>query len=329
MGDIKRRGSWRHYRGTPTTYVRQLKRGKLVREGAGLAFWFRPLTGALSEVPVDDREIAFTFRARTRDFQEVNVQTTVTFRVADPAIAATRLDFGIDPNSGQLRARPLDQVAGMLTELAQQYALDLFGDLDMTDALVRGPVLVRDGVSTGLTGDARLAEVGLAVIGVRITGVVADPDVQRALQTPAREVVQADADKATYERRALAVERERAIAENELANQIELARREQTLVAQRGANERKRAEEEAAAQALTAAGTADRTRVLADADAYRTQTVGDAEAAAEAARLAAIATVEPAKLLALALRELGGQLPQIGQLTVTPDLLTNLVGRLQ
>ncbi len=38
-----------------------------------------------------------------------------------------------------------------------------------------------------------------------------------------REAVQQDADRATYERRADAVHRERAIAENELANQIELA----------------------------------------------------------------------------------------------------------
>ena len=328
MADIKRRGPWRHYRGTPTTYVRQLKRGELVREGAGLAFWFRPLTGALSEVPIDDREIAFTFRARTRDFQEVAVQTTVTFRFAQPATAAARLDFGVNPDNGQLRARPLDQIGGMLTGLAQQYALDLVGELDLTDAVVRGPALIRDGVATGLIGDRRLAEVGLTVIGVRIAGVVADPEVQRGLETPTREAVQGQADKATYERRALAVERERAIAENEMANQIELARREQTLVAQRGANDRKRAEEDAAAQALTAAGKADRTRVLAEADAFRTRTVGEAEAQAEQAKLAALADVDPAKLLALALREVGGQLPQIGQLTVTPDLVTKLVGAL-
>ena len=53
-----------------------------------------------------------------------------------------------------------------------------------------------------------------------------EPDVERALQTPARELVQQEADRATFERRALAVDSERAIAENELANQIELATRE-------------------------------------------------------------------------------------------------------
>lgn len=329
MGDIKRLGPWYHYRGTPTSYVRQLKRGRPGREGAGLAFWFRPLNCVLSEVPIDDRELAFAFRARTRDFQEVTVQATVTFRVAEPAATVERLNFGIDPVTGQLRERPLDQIGGMLTELAQQYALDLLAELDLTDAIVRGPVLVRGGVTTGLVGDTRLAEVGLAVIGVRITGVVADPEVQRALQTPTRETVQGEADRATFERRALAVEQERAIAENEMATQIELAKREETLVAQHGANERRRAEEAAAAEAVEAAAKAGRTKVLADAEAYRTTTVGEATAGAEAAKLAALNGIEAEKLMALALRELAGQMPQIGQINLTPDMLTALIGRMK
>src|SRR4029079_13124978 len=99
----------------------------------------------------------------------------------------------------------------------------------------------------GLAGDARLAETGLAVVDVRVVAVRAEADVERALQTPTREQVQQDADKATFERRALAVERERAIAEHELQNQIELARREEQLVEQKGQNERKRSTEQAAA----------------------------------------------------------------------------------
>jgi hypothetical protein len=73
--------------------------------------------------------------------------------------------------------------------------------------------------------------------------------VEKALRTPAREKVQQEADRATYERRALAVERERAMCENELQSQIELARREQQLVTQPGANNRRKAEETAAAAA--------------------------------------------------------------------------------
>ena len=75
-----------------------------------------------------------------------------------------------------------------------------------------------------------------------------EPEVEKALRTPTRERVQQEADKATFERRAVAVERERAIGENELQTQIELARREEQLVIQRGVNTRREAEEAAAAE---------------------------------------------------------------------------------
>ena len=56
---------------------------------------------------------------------------------------------------------------------------------------------------------------GMAVVATRVVALRAEPEMERALQTPTREQVQQDADKATYERRAVAVQRERAIAEND------------------------------------------------------------------------------------------------------------------
>ncbi len=54
---------------------------------------------------------------------------------------------------------------------------------------------------------------------------------------------------------------------------------------------------------------------------------GEAEADAEAAKLAAYRELEQATLLGLALRELAGNLPNITNLTVTPDLLTPVLAR--
>ncbi|MGH9284520.1 MAG: SPFH domain-containing protein, partial [Acidimicrobiales bacterium] len=277
---------------------------------------------------VDDREQPLLFHGRTLDFQDVTVQATVTYRVADPALAAARIDFGIDPGDGEWRAMPLEQVGSMLTELAQQHTLDLLAGMTLTRALAEGMAAVRGRISSGLGNDPRLAGTGLAVVDVRVVAVRAEPDTERALQTPAREQVQQEADRATYERRALAVERERAIAENELQNQIELARREEQLVDQQGQNERRRATESAAAALIEAEGQAERQRMLAHSRAEATRAVGLAEADAEGARLAAYGGVEASTLLALALKELAGSLPQIGTLTVTPDLLTPLLARL-
>ena len=49
MATITRYPGVRHLRSTPTTHVLQLRRGRVRRSGVGLAFWFRPLTAALSE----------------------------------------------------------------------------------------------------------------------------------------------------------------------------------------------------------------------------------------------------------------------------------------
>lgn len=51
-------------------------------------------------MPLDDREQALFFHARTADFQDVTVQATVTYRIVDPVSATTRVDFGVDPATG-------------------------------------------------------------------------------------------------------------------------------------------------------------------------------------------------------------------------------------
>jgi regulator of protease activity HflC (stomatin/prohibitin superfamily) len=328
MADITKYPFFRHLRAEPTSYVRHLHKGEVAHEGPGLAFWFRPLTAALSQVPIDDREQPLLFHARTADFQDVTVQATVTYRVVDPALAATRIDFGIDPVWGTWRATPLEQLGGLLTELAQQHTLDLLAGMTLTRALAEGLAAVRGRLTTGLADDGRLAETGLAVVDVRVVAVRAEPDVERALQTPTREQVQQEADRATYERRALAVESERAIAENELQNQIELARREEQLVAQRGQNARRKAEEDAATDGIAADAEAARERLLAEAGADTTRLLGLAQAEARAALLDAYKEIEAAKIIGLALKDLAENLPEIGTLNITPDLLTPVLARL-
>ncbi|CAN5480837.1 SPFH domain-containing protein [soil metagenome] len=321
-----------------------------MHEAAGTSFLFWPLTAALSEVPLEDRQQPLLFHARTADFTDVTVQATITYRVVDPPLAATRIDFSIDPRAGRWNATPLDTIGGLLTELAQQPALDALAALPLEQALTTGMTVVRDRVAQTLAADDRLPQRGLAVIDVRVVGVKADAELERNLQTPARERVQAESDRATYERRGLAVDRERVIAENELANQIELARREEQLVTRRGQNDRQRATELAAAEAIAAQAAAERDRLAAEvateqqrllavtaaegedlqgAALARTATlIGHAEAETQAATLEAYREVDPTLVLALAVRELAGQLPAIGTLHLTPDLLGDLFGRL-
>ncbi|WP_327185547.1 SPFH domain-containing protein [Streptomyces sp. NBC_01334] len=307
MADITRRLGWRHLRGAPTAHVRHHRSGKLAHDGPGLSFWFRSLSAALSEVPVDDRELAMTFHARTVDFQDVAVQATVTYRISDPAVAAARLDFSIDPDTGIWRSAPLEQLGTLLTETAQQHALDVLARTSLASALVDGVTSVRERVAAGLAAEPRLPATGIEIVAVRVVALRPEPEVERALRTPAREQIQQEADRATYERRAVAVERERTIAENELASKIELARREEQLVEQRGTNTRREAEENAAADKVRAEAEASRSVRLAEAEAARSVKLAEAEAAkqvrladAEAQRSERLTLAEAARTVRLA-----------------------------
>ncbi|WP_131744983.1 SPFH domain-containing protein [Frankia sp. Cppng1_Ct_nod] len=328
MADISKVLFLRHLRGTPTAHIRHLRGGRVVHDGIGLTFWYRPRTAVISEIPLDDRELPLLFHARTRDFQDIAVQATVTFRIADPAVASNRLDFGVDPEKGTWRTSPLDQLAGLITETAQQHAFDLLAQTALTDALVSGVPAVRARIHEGLVGDQRLAETGIAVVGVRVVAVRPEADMEKALRTPVREQVQTEADRATYSRRVVSVEQERRIAENEMQNQIELARREEQLVTQRGANDRLRASQKAAAERIAVQAQAEGTRVSASARAEATRLIGAAEGEAETARVAALRDLDRSAVIALAVRDLAGNLPEINTLAITPDLVTTLLARL-
>ena len=50
MADIQRYPFVRHLRGAPTVHVRHQRGGRVVREGTGQSFWFRPLSAVISEI---------------------------------------------------------------------------------------------------------------------------------------------------------------------------------------------------------------------------------------------------------------------------------------
>ncbi|MGL5849750.1 MAG: SPFH domain-containing protein [Phycicoccus sp.] len=328
MATITRYPFVSHLRSTTTMYVHHLVRGRQRHGGPGSAFWFRPLHAAISEVPVDDREQPVLVAVRSADLQQVSAPGVVTYRFADPVLAATRVDFSVDVAQGTWLRTPLETVGGMIQGAAAAAVTAALGGLTLRDALVTAPESLAATVHGTLQEDGRLTAVGLEVVGVRFGLLRPEPDVERALQTPAREGIQQDADRATFERRAVAVEREAAIGQNELASQVELEARREQLVARRGANERREAEEKAAADAIAVRAEAERTTGLADAAAQAQRATGAAAAESERLLLEAYANVSGAVLLALAAREAAANLPKVDQLVLTPDLVSGALARL-
>jgi NAD kinase len=196
-------------------------------------------------------------------------------------------------------------------QLAQQFVIDELVKRDVRTILADGVAPIRGHIAAGLAAEPALADLGIEVVAVRVAAVAPTTEIEKALQQPTREAIQQDADEATFRRRALAVESERAIAENELQSRIELARREEDLVAREGANARRRAEEDAAAAKVVAQAADERDALAATRQAATIDEVESARLRAEAERERIEATMGADVLLAVAARELAAQLGQI------------------
>jgi hypothetical protein len=328
MAEITRLPFVSHLRAESSVHVVFDSGGRRVAAGRGLQFWFLPMRASVAELPADDRDLGLLFSSRTRDFQEVSVQGVVTWRVADADKLASRVDFTVDLRTGKWLKQPLDVVAQRVVELAQQEAHEWLGGVDTREALSAGVDAIRTRVTERLRTDPSLVEMGVALVGARISAVRPTAEVERALQTPTREAIQGEADRATSERRATAVERERAIAENELHNQIALAKREEELIARRGQNEIRRVTEEAEAGRIRSEGEAARAKIGSASQAEAIRTVESARAETERERVGIYRDLEPHVIVGLALHELAEHLPTIEHLTLTPELVGPALGRI-
>lgn len=328
MATITQRPLVRHLQASSNTYVQRMRNGRIVDAGAGRSFWFRPRTSSISELPLDERELPLIFRDRTSDYQEIAVQASITYRFVDPETAAQRIDFTIDNRHGTWTATPLEQVGGLLTELAQQHAASVLADMTLTEVMVQGIPRLRAAITGGLRSDDRIEQTGIEVVDVRVVAVRPETEMEKALQTPVREELQQEADRATFERRAMAVEQERGISENELQNRIELARREEELVIQQGANEQKRITDAAAASRIRATAEAENTEVRGRAKATAIRDLGAAEADAERNKVQAYADADDTVLITLAVKDFAGNLPDVGTLVLAPEMITPLLAKL-
>jgi len=318
----------KHYRSEPSVHVMHYSGGKLKKSGRGASSWFLPLSTSIAEIPCEDMDQPFLFHARSSDFQDVTAQGTITYRVEDPELLASRVDFSIDLKKGLYRKKPLERISELLTQRARELAWDYLAQTSVRELLQGGVEAVRERIDGGLANSQELEDLGIVIVNVSIASVAPTPELEKALQAPTREAIQQQSDQATFERRALAVEKERAIQENELQNQIELARREEDLISQRGQNEKRRTLEEAEAARIGAESDAQVARLKTQSKAEGIRDVENARVEAESQRMAIYRDMPTSAIVGLAAQELAGKLPPIEHLNLSPDVFTPLLSRL-
>jgi regulator of protease activity HflC (stomatin/prohibitin superfamily) len=361
MAQITRYPLFAHLRGEPNQYILHYSSGRITRECPGASYWFRPLSAAVAQVPVDDCSATFLLAERSADFQEVSVQCTVVYRFNDPRLAASRINFSLSLVTGNWTEDPLDRVARLWNQRARPTVRAYLATVPVAEAIRTGPAFLGHSLGQALADDPELVAMGLRLISVQVDQVTATPEVRKALETPTREAIQQKADEAVFERRALAVEKERAIKQNELSTEIDLARRQDELIRQQGSNTLREVESSTAAERakldanlarqklITESGVnelklktdaeASAKKAMADAEATSTQLVGnanaqsrramlDAETEAEIRSLEAWKEVSPDVVAALGFKALSEKITKIGDVHLTPDLVGNWLGKL-
>jgi len=328
MADVTRVIFLRHLRSDTSSHVLHYKGEKLVRSGRGVSFWFLPMSSSVAEIPVDDREVSLIVHGRSSDYQDVAVQGVVTYRVVDPRIVSQRVDFTIDLVTGAHTKQPLEKIALLLAQMSHQHAWTYIATTPVKTILAEGHARIREAVESALREDSSIHDMGIEIVSVRVSSVAPTPELEKALEAPTREHIQQMSDEAAFARRALAVEKERAIQENALKNQIELAKREEELIGQRGANTRQEATEKAEAERIGAAAAAARAQIEGEAKASGIRMVEGARVDVERARIETFQNLPTSVMMGMAAQELAGKLRSIDHLNIGEGALGPMLQQL-
>ena len=314
--------------------------GAVTREGAGLsAFYYAPAT-SLVAVPIGSRDAGFIFQQTARDFQSLTIQGHVTYRISEPKKAASMLNFSLKADGKTYESDDPEKLPQRILGTVEVLAAQAVKELTLKEALQASDRIAGQ-IAGGLKERADIASLGIEVLGVSVRAVKPTPDTAKALEAEAREAILKNADEAIFARRNFAVEQERAIRESELDTEIAVeqkkrAIRETQMDAEASVVAKRNELRQAGMVADIAlenkrkdfvALNAENTRTLADAEAYRVGALMQIFEGVDTKVIQALAAsgMQPGQLIAQAFSGIAEKAEKIGQLNVSPDLLSTLL----
>lgn len=331
----------RYAKASPSTYLIQYRNGQPVREGTGLAFFYFAPNASLVSVPLESVDVPFMFNEVSSDFQDVTVQGQVTYRVANPKLLASLMNFTQKPN-GEFASEDPTRLPQRVVSAVQVQVRSILSGQTLHE-LLRGSEQMVQSVRDGLNRPDGLARLGLEMVNLAILAVRPNPETARALESTVREQILKQADDAMYLRRNSAIEQERAVKENELNTEIAIETkkqqiREAQLEAERAALEKRQQIEDQEMAGRIA--LEDKNKALTDLRVENARKEADAKAYAVGAVMKAVqgtdpkvlqaltvGTADPSVLIAMAFQGLAENAERIGELNISPDLLQQLTSK--
>ena len=319
------------------TYVIHYKKGRVAREGRGLAFYYYEPSSSIAAIPLGSNDVPFIFNEQTQDYQTISVQGQVSYRVKDAKKLAEVLDFTVDAE-GIYKKDESEKITQRIINEAQTSTSALVHSLTLKEA-IRGAKSIEEKISAGLKNAVAVDALGLEILSVNVLAVKGTPEMERALEAETREALQQGADQAIYARRNFAVEQERKIKESELNTEIAVEEKKKQIVEKKAETELLTAENnrklrETKIKADIAVENerqklietrVQNSRKEADAQGYAIETLLKPYRSMDWKTLAAIGKEFNANSqVAMAFRLLAENAEKIGTLNITPDLLQSL-----
>jgi len=238
-----------YFKAEPTEYARLSVGAKVKSEGKGIRNWYLKHNTSIELVCTTIVDQPFHFNESTIDNQEVSLQGGFIYKVTNPGKILAEYNHSIDPKTRNYRTEDPQKIPEHILELARASARKVVQKKKLEELLVMADD-ISTSVSKEVSSSQLLTDLGVKVSTFYVSEIKASPEITKALGAKYRESLLQTADKASYERRASAVEQERAIRDNELKTRIYLAQKEKELVALEGENLRNRASDAAQAASL-------------------------------------------------------------------------------
>jgi regulator of protease activity HflC (stomatin/prohibitin superfamily) len=292
-----------YFKGEPTDYVLKFVSGRVQREGPGLAFFYFKHNTQIVTVPTSGIDANFVFNEVTNNFQTVTLQGQLTYRIQNPKMAASLLNFAVDPIKRNYVSNDPEKLPARISNVVQIETRSEIQKRSLEETLRDSQAIAAEVLRRLRDGSPVLQAMGAELLSVYFLSARPTPEVAKALEADYRETLLRKADEATYARRAAAVDEERKIKEKELSSDKALEEQRSALIDLQGENARKEAENRGKALELEA----------------------QFKAKAAEAEMGAYRNVDPRLLLAYSMKELGQNAGQIGNLTITTDVLAGLL----
>ena len=327
-----------HIKFDSMTYVLHFKNGSIKREGRGLSFFYFAPNSSIVAIPMGSNDLPFIFSESTNDYQQVNIQGQISYKISRPKELADVLDFTVNDN-GIYKKNDIEKLNQRIINEAQTATSAYIHSIKLKDA-IRSAKAIENNILEGLKASAAIGMLGIEILGANILGISATPEMARALETETREKLQQEADQAIYERRNFAVEQERIIKETELNTEIaveekqkQIAEKKMESMVQQSDNERKLREMQLEAdisvenqrKQFIEQKTAN-DKIEAETQGYVLEATLKPYKEMDWKILTALSNnSDPRFNIALAFRELAENADKIGNLNISPDLLNSLL----